>query len=96
MSKYVKRKLQNQAGAAIVEYTPILALFLLIALPSVHLTGVNLSKRFCEVEAGVGGSIHIRGAWLKADVGTASAASFLPCGSQPSAPLTGATQSGYA
>jgi hypothetical protein len=53
MAKQIKRKLLNQAGAAIVEYTPILTLFLLVTIPSVQLAGLSLSNRFCELKTGI-------------------------------------------
>lgn len=34
-----------------VEYTPILALFLLIAIPSVRLTGLGIEEKFCKLQA---------------------------------------------
>ena len=88
MSKLINR-LENQTGAAIVEYTPILALFLLIALPSVQLTGVNLSKKFCEVEAGFYQNIT-----TTSSAGNAIVAAFLPCGARSALQETGPNQSG--
>lgn len=41
------RQLNIERGAALVEYTPILALFLLIALPSIKLLGEGINKKFC-------------------------------------------------
>lgn len=93
MSKLIKRRLQNESGAALVEYTPILALFLLIALPSVQLTGVNLSKRFCEVEAGVGRSIQNSYGANYQEVTWAGTSTSI-CGYMPISLLTGPIQSG--
>ena len=46
----LKQRLTKERGAAMVEYTPILALFILIALPSINLMGQGIHQKLCEIQ----------------------------------------------
>jgi hypothetical protein len=48
-NKISKRSYADEGGATIVEYIPIITVFLLVAVPSVERLGVNASTHFCEL-----------------------------------------------
>lgn len=56
MRRQTNRRLRQERGASIVEYIPIITLFLLISVPSLRLTGEAIQLRLCEAKQGLRGA----------------------------------------
>jgi hypothetical protein len=53
MQRQTNCRLKEERGASIVEYIPIITLFLLISVPSLRLTGEAIQLKLCEAKQGM-------------------------------------------
>lgn len=52
MGQSKKNRVCAQGGASIVEYMPIITLFILISVPSMELMGIGIQRKLCAVTMG--------------------------------------------
>jgi hypothetical protein len=50
MKQFKKNRVSGQRGASMVEYMPILTLFILISVPSMKFLGNGIQQKFCSAD----------------------------------------------